>query len=62
MALALGTSIFDREGIDGVIDGSASGVAHGGDRVRLHVTGRVQHYVGGAVALLFIILAVVVLL
>jgi len=28
---------------------------------QLHITGRLQHYIGGAVAALFIILAVVVL-
>jgi multicomponent Na+:H+ antiporter subunit D len=62
MLLARGTSTFDREGIDRVIDGSARGVVRGGNRISLHVTGRVQHYVGGAVALLFIILAVVIML
>jgi multicomponent Na+:H+ antiporter subunit D len=61
MAAARGSSWFDREGIDGVIDGSARGVVDGGDRVRLHITGRLQHYIGGAVAALFVILAVVVL-
>jgi multicomponent Na+:H+ antiporter subunit D len=34
---------FDREGIDRVIDGSARGVVNGGDKVRLHITGRLQH-------------------
>lgn len=62
MALARGSSLFDREGIDRVIDGSARGVVAGGDRVRLQITGRVQHYVGAAVALLFIILAVVLMI
>ena len=62
VALARGSSRFDREGIDRVIDGTARGVVGGGDRVRLHITGRLQHYVGGAVALLFIILAIVVML
>jgi multicomponent Na+:H+ antiporter subunit D len=61
MLLARGTSIFDREGIDRAIDGSAQAVVTGGDRVRMHVTGRVQHYVGAAVALLFVILALVVI-
>jgi multicomponent Na+:H+ antiporter subunit D len=53
---------FDREGIDRVIDGSARGVIDGGDKVRLHITGKLQHYIGGAVVLLFVILALVLLL
>ena len=53
---------FDREGIDRVIDGSARGVVNSGDKVRLHITGRLQHYIGGAVVVLFVILAVVLLL
>ena len=62
MALARVSSLFDREGIDRVIDGSAMAVVAGGDRVRLHITGRVQHYIGAAVALIFFILIAVVLL
>jgi multicomponent Na+:H+ antiporter subunit D len=61
MAAARGLSGFDREGIDRVIDGSARGVVDGGDKVSLHITGRVQHYIGGALVLLFVILAVVLL-
>jgi multicomponent Na+:H+ antiporter subunit D len=53
---------FDREGIDGVIDGSAKGIIDGGDKMRLHITGKLQHYIGGAAVLLFIILAVVLLM
>ncbi len=53
---------FDREGIDRIIDGSAQGVVDGGDKVRLHITGKLQHYIGGAVVVLFVILAVVLLL
>jgi multicomponent Na+:H+ antiporter subunit D len=62
MAAAGSLSRFDREGIDRLIDGSAAGIVGGGDKVRLHVTGRVQHYIGGAVALLFIILSVILLM
>lgn len=62
MATAGGFSRFDREGIDRVIDGSARGVVDGGDKVRLHITGRLQHYIGGALFMLFVILAVVLLM
>jgi multicomponent Na+:H+ antiporter subunit D len=62
MAFARGSSVFDREGIDRVIDGSAEGVVKGGDKVRLHITGRLQHYIGGAFVLLFVILALVLLM
>ncbi len=61
MATARGFSRFDREGIDLVVDGSARGVVDGGDKVRLHITGRLQHYIGGALVVLFVILAVVLL-
>jgi multicomponent Na+:H+ antiporter subunit D len=62
MAFARGSSNFDREGIDRVIDGSAEGVVKGGDKVRLHITGKLQHYIGAAFVLLFAVLAVVLLI
>jgi hypothetical protein len=30
-----------------------------GDRIRRHITGRVQQYIGGAVVALFVVLAMV---
>lgn len=62
MAVAKALSWFDWEGIDWVIDGSARGVVNGGDQVRDFQTGKVQHYIGGAVVVLSIVLIVVVLL
>jgi len=61
MALAKAISWFDWEGIDWTIDGSARGVVEGGNRVRTLMTGKIQHYIGGAIALTFIILVIVVL-
>jgi multicomponent Na+:H+ antiporter subunit D len=61
MALAKAISWFDWEGIDWTIDGSARGVVEGGNRVRSLMTGKIQHYIGGAIALTFIILIIVVL-
>ncbi|MEJ2657220.1 MAG: Na(+)/H(+) antiporter subunit D [Desulfobacterales bacterium] len=62
MALAKAFSWFDWEGIDWTIDGSARGVVEGGNRLRSLMTGKIQHYIGGAVALTFIILILVVLI
>ena len=62
MALAKALSWFDWEGIDWAIDGSARGVVEGGNQVRSLMTGKIQHYIGGAVAITFIILILVVLL
>ena len=61
MALARAISWFDWEGIDWTIDGSARGVVEGGNRLRSLMTGKIQHYIGGAVALTFIILILVML-
>lgn len=61
MALAKAISWFDWEGIDWTIDGSARGVVEGGNRLRSLMTGKIQHYIGGAVALTFIILILVML-
>ncbi len=62
MAMARGLSWFDWEGIDWALDGSARGVVKGGDQVRQIQTGKLQHYIGAAVALLFLVLVVVVLI
>lgn len=60
MAAARAFSWFDREGIDWTIDGSARGIVEGGDRLRRLQTGRIQHYIGGAVlALLAVLVAVI---
>ena len=61
MALARALSWFDWEGIDWALDGSARGVVKGGEQVRQFQTGKLQHYIGAAVALLFVVLIVVVL-
>jgi len=59
MATASFLSWFDQAAIDGFLDGSARGMLHIGDEVRLLVTGRLQQYIGGALALMFIIVAIV---
>jgi multicomponent Na+:H+ antiporter subunit D len=61
LALARALSWFDWEGIDWAIDGSARGVVKGGDQLRTLMTGKIQHYIGGAVAITFIILILVLL-
>jgi multicomponent Na+:H+ antiporter subunit D len=61
LALARALSWFDWEGIDRVIDGSARGVLKGGDRLRTLMTGKIQQYIGGAVAVTFIVLILVLL-
>jgi multicomponent Na+:H+ antiporter subunit D len=59
MALARAISWFDWEGIDWTIDGSARGVVEGGNRLRSLMTGKIQHYIGGAVVVTVIILILV---
>jgi multicomponent Na+:H+ antiporter subunit D len=61
MALAKAISWFDWEGIDWTIDGSARGVVEGGNRVRSLMSGKIQHYIGGAIVLTFIILILVLI-
>ena len=61
LALARALSWFDWEGIDWVIDGSARGVVKGGDQLRTLMTGKIQQYIGGAVAITFIVLILVLL-
>ena len=60
MVAAQALSRFDQQGIDLLIDGSALGVVKSGDRMRLHITGKLQQYIGGAIVALFIILAIVI--
>lgn len=62
MAAARAFSWFDREGIDWTIDGSAKGIVQGGDNLRKVQTGRIQHYIGGAVAALLVVVLVAVML
>lgn len=61
-AVAKALSWFDWEGIDWAVDGSAKGVVQSGDKMRTLQTGKIQQYVGGAVAALMIVLLVVVFL
>ena len=60
MATAKMFSWFDKEGIDWVIDGSAKSVVNGGDKIRHIETGKIQQYIGFAVAMMFIVLIAVV--
>ena len=61
LAFAKALSWFDWEGIDWVIDGSARGVVKGGDQLRTLMTGKIQHYIGAAIAITFIVLILVLL-
>lgn len=55
-------SRIDGRGIDGFIDGIARHTLILGELLRRVQTGKIQHYIGGAVVLLFLILIAVVLL
>jgi len=55
-------SWIDLKGIDGFIDGIAEHTLIMGELLRKLQTGKIQHYIGGAVILLFLILIAVVLL
>lgn len=61
LAFARALSWFDWEGIDWVIDGSARGVVKAGDQLRTLMTGKIQHYIGAAIAITFIVLILVLL-
>jgi len=61
MAAARGLSRFDLHGIDWFIDGFARNVVGTGERVKMHITGKVQHYVGGALVLMFVIVGLVLI-
>lgn len=62
MLFAKAMSWFDWNGIDYVIDGSAKETLNLGDRVRMFTTGKIQHYIGAAVIILFAVLIVVTLI
>jgi len=62
LAVAKAMSWFDWEGIDWILDGSAKGVVRGGDELRSLQTGKIQHYIAGAVVALCIVLIIVVLI
>jgi len=61
MMFARAMSWFDWNGIDYVIDGSAKETLNLGDRVRMLTTGKIQHYIGAAVIVLFAVLIIIVL-
>jgi multicomponent Na+:H+ antiporter subunit D len=61
MAAARGLSWFDWHGIDWFIDGFACNVVGTGEKVKMHITGKVQHYVGGALLLMFVIVGLVLI-
>jgi multicomponent Na+:H+ antiporter subunit D len=61
MAAARGLSWFDWHGIDWFIDGFARNVVGTGDKIKMHITGKVQHYVGGALVLMFVIVGLVLI-
>lgn len=61
MAAARALSWFDWEGIDWALDGSAKGMLKAGEQTRQLQTGRLQHYIGAAAGLVFVVLIVVVL-
>lgn len=54
MAAAMGTSWFDRKGIDGVVDGTAYGVMNIGRLGAMLQNGDLQRYLGLAVILAFV--------
>ena len=54
MAAALGSSIFDRKAIDGVLDGSAHGVMAIGKKAATAQNGDLQRYLGMAVILILV--------
>jgi len=61
MAAARALSWFDWEGIDWALDGSAKGMIKAGEQTRQFQTGKLQHYIGAAAGLVFVVLIVVVL-
>jgi multicomponent Na+:H+ antiporter subunit D len=52
---------FDRSGIDGLIDGLARHTLVIGDGLRRMQTGKIQHYIGGAVIFFFLLMIIVML-
>ncbi len=61
-ALAKGFSRFDVDGIDWAVDGSAKSVLSFGDQLRHIQTGKIQHYIGGAVIFLFAVIILAIML
>lgn len=61
-ALAKGFTRFDVEGIDWAIDGSAKSVLAGSDQLRHIQTGKIQHYIGGAMIFLFAVIILAIML
>ncbi len=61
-ALARGFSRFDVDGIDWAVDGSAKSVLNGGDQLRRLQTGKIQHYIGAALIILFAVIILAVML
>jgi multicomponent Na+:H+ antiporter subunit D len=61
-ALAKGFSRFDVNGIDWAIDGTAKSVLAGSDQLRRIQTGKVQHYIGGAIIFLFVVIILAIML
>jgi multicomponent Na+:H+ antiporter subunit D len=52
---------FDRSGIDGLIDGLARHTLIIGNGLRRIQTGKIQHYIGGAVIFFFLLMIIVML-
>jgi multicomponent Na+:H+ antiporter subunit D len=52
---------FDRSGIDGFIDGLARHTLVVGEALRRLQTGKIQHYIGGAVIFFFLLMIIVML-
>jgi multicomponent Na+:H+ antiporter subunit D len=52
---------FDRSGIDGFIDGLARHTLVVGEALRRMQTGKIQHYIGGAVIFFFLLMIIVML-
>ena len=52
---------FDRSGIDGFIDGLARHTLVVGEALRRIQTGKIQHYIGGAVIFFFLLMIIVML-
>jgi multicomponent Na+:H+ antiporter subunit D len=52
---------FDRNAIDGFVDGLAMSALVLGESLRLIQTGKIQHYIGGAVIFFFLLMIIVML-
>lgn len=56
-----GLTHFDRSGIDGLIDGLACRTLEAGNILRRIQTGKIQHYIGGAVIFFFLLLIIMMM-